>query len=59
MKRLKQSQKLRIIMSGVAVYTTAKQVRGCLFGFTNQNVAAQLALNALEFIQPEIGRAHV
>ena len=53
MKRLKQSQKLRIIMSGVAVYTTAKQVRGCLFGFTNQNVAAQLALNALEFVQPD------
>ena len=65
MKRLKQSQKLRIIMSGVAVYTTVKQVRGCLFGFTNQNAAAQKALESLEFIQPdhavglEIGRAHV
>ena len=60
MKRLKQSQKLRVILNGVAVYTTAKQVRGCLFGFTSQNVAAQLALNALEFMRvtdPAVGLA--
>ena len=49
MKRLKQSQKLRVILNGVAVYTTAKQVRGCLFGFTSHNAAAQKALDALEF----------
>ena len=58
MKRIKQNQKLRIIMSGVAVYTTAKQVRGCLFGFTSQNVAAQLALDSLEFMRvtdPAVG----
>ena len=53
MKRLKQSQKLRVILNGVAVYTTAKQVRGCLFGFTSQNAAAQKALESLEFIQPD------
>ena len=60
MKRLKQSQKLRIIMSGVAVYTTVKQVRGCLFGFTNQNAAAQKALDSLEFMRvtdPAVGLA--
>lgn len=49
MKRLKQSQKLRIIISGVAIYTTAKQIRYGLFGFTTQNAAAQKALDALEF----------
>jgi len=49
MKRLKQSQKLRIILSGVAIYTTAKQIRYGLFGFMSQNAAAQKALDALEF----------
>ncbi len=48
-KRLKQSQKMRIIISGSGVYTTAKQIRWGLFGFTNQNAAAQQALEALEF----------
>lgn len=48
-KRLKQSQKMRIIISGIGVYTTAKQIRWGLFGFTNQNAAAQKALDALEF----------
>ena len=34
------------------------QVRGCLFGFTSQNVAAQLALDSLEFMRvtdPAVG----
>jgi hypothetical protein len=49
MKRLKKSQKLRIILSGVAIYTTAQQIRYGLFGFMSQNAAAQKALEALEF----------
>jgi hypothetical protein len=40
MKSLKQSQKVRIIVSGVAIYSTVKQLRYGLFGFTNQNLAA-------------------
>ena len=48
-KRLKQSQKMRIVISGIGIYTTAKQIRWGLFGFTNQNAAAQKALDALEF----------
>jgi len=57
MKRLKQSQKLRIIISGVAIYTTAKQIRYGLFGFTKQNAAAQKALDALEFQRNGSGAA--
>jgi hypothetical protein len=60
MKRLKQSQKLRIILSGVAIYTTAKQIRYGLFGFMSQNAAAQKALDALEFMRvtdPAVGLA--
>jgi len=49
MKRLRKSQKLRIILSGVAIYTTAQQIRYGLFGFMSQNAAAQKALEALEF----------
>ena len=48
-KRLKQSQKLRIIIDRIGIYTTAKQIRWGLFGFTTQNAAAQKALDALEF----------
>jgi len=48
MKSLKQSQKVRIIVSGVAIYTTVKQIRFGLFGFTNQNLGANQALDALE-----------
>lgn len=50
-KRLKQSQKLRIIINGIGIYTTAKEIRGCLFGFVSQNAAAQKALDALEYIR--------
>jgi hypothetical protein len=48
MKLLKQSQKVRIIVSGVAIYTTVKQIRYGLFGFANQNLGANQALAALE-----------
>jgi hypothetical protein len=57
MKRLKQSQKMRIIISGVAIYTTAKQIRWNLFGFINQAAAAQKALEALEHIRSGKGAA--
>ena len=57
MKRLKQNQKLRIIINGVGIYTTAKQIRWCLFGFANQNAAAQKALDALEGIRSGTGAA--
>ena len=56
-KRLKQSQKMRIIISGIGVYTTAKHIRWGLFGFTNQNAAAQKALDALEFTRSGDGFA--
>lgn len=55
MKRLKQSQKMRIIISGVAIYTTAKQIRWNLFGFTSQAAAAQKALESLEHIRSGSG----
>lgn len=57
MKTLKQSQKVRIIMSGVAIYTTVKQLRYGLFGFTNQNLAATQALEALESMRNGKGSA--
>ena len=56
-KRLKQSQKMRIILSGVAIYTTAKQIRYGLFGFVNQVAASQKALDALEYIRSGKGVA--
>jgi hypothetical protein len=55
MKRIKQSQKMRIIISGVAIYTTAKQLRCGLFGFVNQVNASQKALDALEHIRSGSG----
>jgi len=48
-KRLKQSQKLRVIISGVGIWTTAKQIRNGIGCFTNQIAATQKALDALEF----------
>lgn len=47
--RFKPSQKLRIIISGVAVFTTAKQIRYGLFAYTDQVAASQKALETLEF----------
>jgi hypothetical protein len=56
-KRLKQSQKMRIIISGVGIYTTAKQIRYGLFGFVSQVAASQKALDALEFTRSGKGFA--
>ena len=42
---------MRIIMSGVAIYTTMKQLRGGMFGFCTQNDASFQALAALENIR--------
>lgn len=55
--RFKASQKLRIIISGVAVYTTAGQIRNGLFGYTNQVAASQKALETLEFSRDNAGGA--
>ena len=57
MKLLKQSQKVRIIVSGVAIYTTVKQIRYGLFGFVNQNLAATQALEALDSMRNRKGSA--
>jgi hypothetical protein len=51
MKQLKQTQKMRIIISGVAIYTTMKQLRGGMFGFCTQNDASFQAIAALENIR--------
>ena len=56
-KRLKQSQKLRVIISGVGVWTTAKQIRNGIGCFTNQIAATQKALDALEFTRSGDGVA--
>ena len=48
-KRLKQNQKIRIIVSGVGSWTTAKSIRNGIGCFTNQIRATQKALDALEF----------
>ena len=57
MKRLKPTQKLRIIIGGIGIYTTVKQIRYGLFGFYNQNAAAQKALETLEFTRSLPGSA--
>ena len=57
MKRLKPTQKLRVIISGIGIYTTVKQIRNGLFGFYNQNAAAQKALESLEFSRSLPGAA--
>ena len=56
-KRLKQSQKLRIIIDRIGIYTTAKQIRYGQFGFVSQNAAAQKALDSLEFMRSGSGAA--
>ena len=47
-KRLGQNQKMRVIISGVGIWTTAKQIRGGIGCFTKQVAASQKALDALE-----------
>jgi len=62
-ERLEQSQKLRIIINGVAIDTTVFRIRYGLFspsdgyGFTKRNAAAQKALDALEFQRSGSGTA--
>lgn len=51
MKQFKQSQKIRIIISGVGFYTTVKDIRNSMFCFTQQNQAAQMAVADLEQIR--------
>lgn len=56
-KRLKQNQRMRIIISGVAIYTTVRQLRGGMFGSISQNAASQKALAALEHSRSDPGIA--
>lgn len=51
MKQFKQSQKIRVIVSGVGFYTTVKEVRNSMFCFTVQNAAVQKAVCALEHVR--------
>jgi hypothetical protein len=57
-KRFKKSQKIRVIISGVCIYTTVKSIRDeFLLGYMKQNVAANRALEALEYIRAGSGAA--
>jgi len=49
MKRYKQSQKFRIIIDGVHLFTTAKQIRSGIGDEYRTNASVQKALDALEF----------
>ncbi len=49
MKRMKKTQKLRVIVNGVSFYTTAAQVRYGIGDMAKVNAATQKALDALEF----------
>lgn len=57
MKVLKQSQKIRVIISGVGFFTTVKQIRNGMFCFTKQTAATQKAVCALEHIRSGKGIA--
>lgn len=46
--KLTPSQKLRIIIRGIHLYTTAKQVRSGIGDSITQNLAVQGAVKALE-----------
>lgn len=49
MKRLKQSQKIRVVSGNTSFFTTAKQIRYGVGGLCDFNAACQKALDALEF----------
>lgn len=51
MKQFKQSQKIRVIISGVGFFTTVKQIREGMFCFINQSTAVQLAFSELESLR--------
>lgn len=61
MKLFKPTQKFRLIIGDVSIYTTARQIRKGIGDFERSNTAAQLALCALEGMQsdniPPIGLA--
>ena len=48
-KRFKQTQKVRVIVSQACFYATAKQIRNGVGDFINCNAAVQKALDTLEF----------
>jgi GTP cyclohydrolase III len=47
-KLFKQSQKMRVIIDGIHIHTTAKQIRNGIGDSTTQNAAVQKAVCALE-----------
>lgn len=57
MKRLNKSQKLRIIVNGVSIYTTVGTVRNGIGDFTKINAATQKAVDSIEFTRNGNGLA--
>ena len=53
----KPTQKLRVIIDNVSIYTTAKQVRNGIGDFYSVNAATQKALDALEYTRSGEGVA--
>jgi hypothetical protein len=56
-KRFKQSQRFRVIVSDACFYATAKQIRNGIGDYTKCNAATQKALDALEFTRSGTGVA--
>ncbi len=54
-RRFKQAQRFRVIVSGACFYTTAKQIRNGIGDFTICNAAVQKALDSLEFYRSGTG----
>jgi hypothetical protein len=53
--KFKQAQKFRVIVGGISVYVTAKQIR---WGFGDQlatNAAVYFAFNKLQDVAPHLG----
>ena len=55
--KFKDSQRFRIIIKGVSVYTTAKQIRWGIGDFISVNDAVASALRALENMKQGQGEA--
>jgi hypothetical protein len=54
-KRFKQTQKFRVIVSSACFYVTAKQIRNGIGDFTKCNAAVQKCLDSLEFARSQGG----
>lgn len=56
-KRVKQTQKFRVIVGVACFYATAKQIRANVGDFARCNAAVQKALDSLEFTRSGEGTA--